>query len=409
MPSIDNQHLLPPRSLVNLDAARQRFGEQKVDLLIEMMHRGDEKADAVIAELVEGGPEARRKLNVGIRQGLAAVDEAGPALRALLEEVERQPDWVEEERLKRGSEAYLSIGQLWTILSLGPGSLTHTYSSPAIARVLVQTGNLTRMAKRRLFETGAWNIESVLPGGLEPGANGYAINLQVRLLHARVRTTLRARNWDESESGTPINQLDMVRTWLDFTYVPFSALLKFGISFTSAELDDIYHYWQYIAFLLGIDERLYRDVSNQKLGGELLALIDSTEEEANEDSRALTQAMLVAVSELLYEALGMQSGLGFDLASAITRRLHGNELADQLGVKRTWVSSVLPLLVLVTKVQRAWNRRSAAARKRAVAKTVQMFRQNLALNSGSTTYERNADDPGREQLPETVEPQVTAS
>ena len=149
MPSIDSQPLVPPRSLVNLDAARQRFGAQKVDVLIEMTHTGDEKADAVIAELVEGGSEARRKLNVGIRQGLAAVDEAGPALRMLLEEAERMPDWVEVERLKRGSEAYLSIGQMWTILSLGPGSLTHTYSSPAIARVLVQTGNLTRMAKRR--------------------------------------------------------------------------------------------------------------------------------------------------------------------------------------------------------------------------------------------------------------------
>src|SRR5690242_3552405 len=116
MPSIDNQPLVPPRSLVNLEAARQRFGSQKVDLLIEMTHTGDEKADAVIKELVEGGSEARRKLKVGIRQGLAAVDEAGPALRAFLEEVERRPDWVEEERLKRGSEAYLSIGQMWTIL-----------------------------------------------------------------------------------------------------------------------------------------------------------------------------------------------------------------------------------------------------------------------------------------------------
>src|SRR2546427_482585 len=138
---LDDQLWRAPRSLLNLDAARKRFGAQKVDLLIAMTQRGDARADAVIREVGEGRTEAARKLNVGIKQGLAAVDDAGPALRAFLEEVEHLPDWVEQDRLRRGSEANLSIGQLWTTLSLGPGSLTHTYRSPSIARVLVQTGN----------------------------------------------------------------------------------------------------------------------------------------------------------------------------------------------------------------------------------------------------------------------------
>ena len=246
----------------------------------------------------------------------------------------------------------------------------------------------------------------MLPGGLERGASGYVTNLQVRLLHARVRTALRARDWDESDTGMPINQLDMVRTWLDFTYIPFNALLKFGIRFTRDEIDDLYHFWQYIAYLLGIDERIYRDITNQERGRELLELIDCTEGNANEDSRALTQAMLQAVAELLHDVLGMQTGLAFDLSSAVTRRLHGNELADQLGVKKTWVSAALPLLVLFTRMQRAWNRRGPAASKRAIDETVRTFRQNFAGANGSTTYERNATNPDRQRLPETVEPQA---
>ncbi|GHO62534.1 hypothetical protein KSC_014260 [Ktedonobacter sp. SOSP1-52] len=40
------------------------------------------------------------------------------------------------------------------------------------------------MAKRRIMETGVWNVASVFPGGLLRGADGYVHNLQVRLLHA---------------------------------------------------------------------------------------------------------------------------------------------------------------------------------------------------------------------------------
>ncbi|WP_161977899.1 oxygenase MpaB family protein [Dictyobacter kobayashii] len=177
----------------------------------------------------ELGTEAREKLNRGISHGLKTVDHPSPAIQAFLEDIERYPNWVEMERLQRGSEAFLSIGSTWLTLSLGPGSLTHTYSSPSIASVLVKTGNLTKMAQRRLLETGTWNIASILPGGLLRGADGYIHNVQVRLLHARVRKTLLQRHWDQNAMGTPINQVEMTRTWLDFTYVPFSALHKFGL------------------------------------------------------------------------------------------------------------------------------------------------------------------------------------
>jgi hypothetical protein len=398
-PPSSAQGLIPPPGLINLDRARQRFGIEKVDLIIELAHTGDARADAVIKEVEALGPEASHKLNLGISHGLKMVDTPPLAVRAFLEEAEHLPKWVDLERLKRGSEAFLSIGNIWMLLSLGPGSLTHTYSSASIASVLVRTGNLTKMAQRRLMETGSWQIASILPEGLLQGANGYIHNLQVRLLHARVRTTLLKRNWDTRTMGMPINQVEMTRTWLDFTYVPFDALQKFGITFTPDELADLYHFWQYIAYLLGIDERLYRNIMDQRSAQEVLELIDSTAEGANEDSKVLVQAMLEAVTNLLLLSMKLPASVAFDLVSAITRHLHGNKLADQLGIKRTWMSKIMPLITLSNRIQRAWNLRSAAARKRTVASTVHIFEQMPPLE-GPTAYQHNADDPTQQHLPQ---------
>ena len=393
-----DQGLVVPRSLLHLDAARQRFGEQKVNLLIELMYTGDARADAVLKELEGLGPEASRLLQAGISQGLASLDNPPPAIQAFFADVERVPAWVDQECLQRGSTASLSIGNLWISLSLGPGSLTHTYSSPSIARILVRTGNLAKMAGRRLMETGNWHISVLMPGGLQRGAPGYVQTLQVRLLHARVRATLLKRGWDIQEAGLPINQVEMVRTWLDFTYVPFRALQELGIAYTRAELDDLYHFWQYIAYLLGIDERIYRPILDQHSAQELLELIDSTTEGANEDSKVLVQAMLQALAEFL--ALKLPVSVRFDLGSALTRRLHGNELADQLGIKRTWISALMPLIMLANRLQRAWDQRSPAAVQRAVARTIKAFEQFPPLE-GSTAFQRAADNPVQQDLPRT--------
>ncbi len=392
----------PPRSLVQLEAARRRFGPGRVALLTEMVQTGDPLADAATRELRTGGEEARRASDLGLRHGAAFLDDRFPALRALLAAAEADPPWLDRARLARGSEAYLAIGNVWITLSLGPGSLTHTYSSPSIARVLVRTGNLTRMARRRIIETGVWNIETALPGGLERGAGGYVHNLQVRLLHAGVRASLRARGWDDRETGAPINQVEMARTWLDFTYVPFRALGAFGISFSHAELDDLYHFWRYVAHLLGVDPRLYGDVTDQAQAGELLALINGTMEPATDDTRQLTREMLVAVAELLQPSLRLPPPLILHLTHALARQLHGDALADRLAIRRPPIRLALPLLTLANRLRRAHERLWPRQRARAIRATVAYFREQLATLEGPTTYQRPAEGPGG--LPVTQDP-----
>ncbi len=120
----------------------------------------------------------------------------------------------------------------------------------------------------------------------------------------------------------------------------------------------------------------------------------------------LTQAMLEAVSTFLRPVLNLPAPITFDLVSALTRHLHGAQLADQLGIKRTWVSKTMPLITLANRLQRAWTRRSPAARQRSIARTVQIFHHNIAL-TGQTTYQRDADNLITSQLPQAVDPLAT--
>src|SRR5581483_7563904 len=103
----------PPLSLIKLDEARERFGEQAVNLLIEMIYTGDALADAVIQEAETPGLDVKSQLKEGIKEGLGSLAHPAPGLQAFLEEAEHIPDWVEPHRLERGSEAFLSIGPIW--------------------------------------------------------------------------------------------------------------------------------------------------------------------------------------------------------------------------------------------------------------------------------------------------------
>ncbi|HEX2813674.1 MAG TPA: oxygenase MpaB family protein [Sphingopyxis sp.] len=363
---------------------------------------GDPLADAVIDELAARDAAARQDLETGISAGLSTLAAPPPALRAFLESCEAASA-TETAAMGRGSEAYLSIGATWIALSLGPGSLTHTYSAPSIARVLADTGNLTRMAERRLLETGKWNTASVVPGALLVGAPGYVHNLQVRLLHARVRHALLRRGWDD-RAGVPINQLELARTWLDFTFVPFAALDRLGIGFTAEELRDLYALWHRIAALLGVASELYQPVVDQASGARLLAAIDAQAPPPDDHSRRLTGAMLDAVATLLAPRLRVGRTLSLALARAILRRLHGNTLADQLGVPWTPVALALPAIVVINRLARRRLHRSPEQRRRAVAQTRAAFAEADRDFVGRTTYERALREPVKTEPPRTIAP-----
>src|SRR5260370_1267943 len=216
-----DQGLKVPGRVINLDQARVQHGG-KAGHMVRMLAVGDPLADAVIVEIDALGKEGCGILNASLADGLESLTERPPAITALLQQLETMPAWVESDMLGRGEVATLSVSPFWYALCAIPSALVHTYASPAIARLLTQTGRLTTMAPRRLAETGMWAGQATVPGGLLRGAPGYQATVQVRLLHARMRSNALKHGWDTAEWGVPISQVDVARTWLIGT--PHSAV-----------------------------------------------------------------------------------------------------------------------------------------------------------------------------------------
>lgn len=181
----------------------------------------------------------------------------------------------------------------------------------------------------------------------------------------------------------------MVRTWLDFTAVPFDALLKLGIEFTPGELADLYHVWQLVAHLLGIEARFHRLVHDQESGMRLLALIDAAGGEPNADSADLTGHMLHAAGHRLAPLLRMPPDVAVGLMQAFCRLFHGDAMADKLGVPPSWWAAMLPTFADANRYQRLQERQHAELHARKQQVTLGTFDQLIAALQGSTTYERN--------------------
>jgi hypothetical protein len=243
--------------------------------------------------------------------------------------------------LDSGCEPYFSSHPASRMIALSAGALVRTYSSPSIAAVLGTTRRLVETADRRLLETGIWLNSAMLPGGLRPGAPGYVATLQVRMMHAHVRRHSGARGHDDTVYGVAINQIDLARTWMDFTLTSYRAEQAMGFDRTPSELGQAYRYWWYIAHLLGLDARLVEGISSHEQAARVDALLDAVTGPPSPGSAALAEASLVSIATKLHEIVGVPVALGRPALDALTRRFHGHALGDDLGLPRAAAADAL--------------------------------------------------------------------
>ncbi|BBC30933.1 hypothetical protein SGFS_022270 [Streptomyces graminofaciens] len=352
-----------PERVVDLEAARRRHGAQ-ADRMLTLLTAGDPLADAVIAELDLYGTQARRALDAGLRNGLASLDEQPPtAVAALLKQLETTPSWVDPLMLHRGDVVSLSVPPIWFGLCAITGALSHAYGSPTTARLLARTGRPTDMAARRLSEAAVWARQTIRPAALLRGRPGYVATVEVRLHHARMRVTS-LTDWDMGAPGLPIGQLDMARSWLGFTFIAFQALAAVGIDIGPDDERYLYQYWSYVAHLLGLDESLHRDVADHVGARRLQDLLDATTPALDENSTALTAALVDAQAHALAGVPGadLSEAQLRHLIHSVLRRVFGEEWGDRLGIPSVPAETCLMHLISqLNREARYWQTYSPAS------------------------------------------------
>jgi hypothetical protein len=217
----------------------------------------DPTAEAFVDEVYLGRSvnEGRRMLDRAIADGVRAVPDAPPSMIRLFEESERDPEWLDPERAAIGARVFRRVGP--SAFSLAGASTLLAYTENSIVKPLALTGAYAGdTALNRFMETARFWIDTTEPGGLEPGGQGRATAIRVRIMHVFVRRRLLAHpEWNLDAWGVPISQSEMTIPLLASSLMTGLPLKTIGHRTTNGEIDAMMHLWRYIGHIMGVQPR----------------------------------------------------------------------------------------------------------------------------------------------------------
>lgn len=172
------------------------------------------------------------------------------------------------------------------------------------------------------------SLESIQPGG-----DGFASTIRVRLLHASVRNRItklaesRPEYYNMKEWGIPINDLDSIATIVTFSSsLMWLSLPRQGIFVRQQEIVDYIALWRYIAYVIGCPQQGWFETPEQaKRIFESLLLFEIS---PSATSQVLANNIIRCLQD---QPPGYASA---DLLIAGARWLNGNELGDALALPK---------------------------------------------------------------------------
>jgi len=278
---------------------------------------GDPEADAIVARLGRDAWAVNRLLMHVARDDQALPSAIDLDVAELV--VPELPSWADRHRLRR-AQAFADANLVFVTIALFCAALPAGYCAVEGARVLRLAGRMTNDLDRRINETARFVLDVLHPGSFDPGGKARVALGKVRLVHAAVRASLRARGYEH----VAINQEDQLGTLGLFSIVVLKSLARLGCRVTGRDREDFVHLWRVAGAMLGVREELlplgYDDAEEQ------LYLVKERQNGPSEDGKALMAALLA----------GMESHMKLPflvrLPRALVRYLLGPDMASWIGV-----------------------------------------------------------------------------
>lgn len=305
---------------------------------------GDAPMDALIDWMFAHGPrESRALFEQALSQGIDSIPGAPAPLRAFFESVDTEPAWLDRNLLDEGARFLHGTG-LAAPYVMRDFALMGGYLLSGFNQTLVMTGALAKGSSQRIAETGKWWVDCTEHGGLERFGAGFSSTLHVRLVHGLVRRNLaRKAEWDATQWGLPVNQIDMVATYLAFNVVTLGGLRFMGIPITPKESRAVMHLWKYACWLMGVDERWL--VDSERDGMVLLYHTFMTQSKPDHTSRELGLALSREPLERRFPVLqGLRRQLAYHQHLSTSRFFLGRQAMRELGLPE----NVLPWYPLLS-------------------------------------------------------------
>lgn len=230
-----------------------------VELISTTTMLGDVVADPYAALMAERPfKELIEMLVLACREGVEAVSDPPPELRAFIAAMEVKPDWFDMDLVEEGArQARIPAAFLAPFLTRGV--FVATFMNTYAALPMALTGALGgRKAARRVNETASFFAVTTLPGALDRYGPGFEAAAMVRLMHSMVRYNAlkRSDGWDLDVYGIPVPQVDQVPAGLINIYLLAAKVRREGRSEFTASERALVEFGRYRCYLLGLPEEL---------------------------------------------------------------------------------------------------------------------------------------------------------
>ena len=259
--------------------------------------------------------------------------ETDELLRRFWRDVNTVPSWVDWAQIQRGQDVFYRYGGA-CLTGLAYQSLLGGMGAARVVETLARTGGFsTKVARRRLFETTQHILQCTKSlESMQPGGDGFASTVRVRLLHAAVRErilTLAASKpeyYDTETWGVPINDLDSLATIATFSStLVWLSLPRQGLFMRRQEIEDYIALWRYIGYVIGCPDGYFDTPAQAQRVMQSLLLYEIRP----------TATSRILANNIIKSLEGQPPGYASaDFLIASARWLNGNELCDALGLAR---------------------------------------------------------------------------
>jgi len=306
---------------------------------------GDPVADAVVAELATtASPAGVHKVIAMALDGRGDVPKGTPGvLRDLIVETGTLPDWFDRALYRDATRAFLRNSDM-VLGALVGGAIIEGFST-LISRSFRIRGRITTNGVRRLKQNLQQLVDQYLPGGIEPGGDGWKLTIRIRLVHAQARRLIStADEWDRAVYGVPLSAAHMLLGAAAFSGRLMQHVSKLGGDFSSRDREAYVHVWRYTGLLLGIPEEImFRDFASSVRCFEIGSLCEPA---PAEDAIIMANSIINSAPIVLgYETRDERRTMAAFMYQ-VSRELIGKKLADQLRYPAARLKKEVPLLRL---------------------------------------------------------------
>lgn len=276
---IDGPHARLRRRVLRLTGLDLLPDDHIVTRYGELLTEGDPVAEDFVAATYHGpmgAAAARELLETALRDGIENAPDAPAEMRALFDEFEAIPEWVDPDLIEQGAAVWRRWG--YALGSVGNAGTMDTYTEGSLAVPLSLAGGYAGdSALNRYLETSRWWMEVCRSGAiLTPGSLARDISLKVRVMHVSVRARVAQHaEWDSARWGLPISQAEMMLTLLGGSVGPGLGLYSIGYLTSPREITALLHFNRYLGHLVGVRvDDIYPQTTLD--GIRLLYLFDAT-------------------------------------------------------------------------------------------------------------------------------------